>query len=72
MSFNEIESLLDIDGLVKARRNTIANALELRLSCTNSPIYKCIYRYQLTRGSTTIDVTWEWCQNISIQKKLSS
>ena len=24
-----------IDGLVKERRNSIANALELRLSCTN-------------------------------------
>ena len=25
----------DIDGLVQERRNSIANALELRLSCTN-------------------------------------
>ena len=25
----------DIDGLVQGRRNSIANALELRLSCTN-------------------------------------
>ena len=28
-----------IDGLVQERRNTIANALELRLSCTNLLIY---------------------------------
>ena len=28
-----------IDGLVQERRNSIANALELRLSCTNSSIY---------------------------------
>ena len=26
---------LKIDGLVQERRNSIANALELRLSCTN-------------------------------------
>ena len=25
----------DVDGLVQERRNSIANALELRLSCTN-------------------------------------
>ena len=28
-----------IDGLVKERRNSIANALELRHSCTNPTIY---------------------------------
>ena len=28
-----------IDGLVQERRNSIANALELRLSCTNPTIY---------------------------------
>ena len=28
-----------IDGLVQERRNSIANALELRLSCTNQSIY---------------------------------
>ena len=27
-----------IDRLVQERRNSIANALELRLSCTNPPI----------------------------------
>ena len=32
-----------IDGLVQERRNSIANALELRLSCTNSSIYKYIF-----------------------------
>ena len=30
---------LHIDGLVQERRNSIANALELRLSCTNPSIY---------------------------------
>ena len=29
---------LDIDGLMQERRNSIANALELRISCTNSLI----------------------------------
>ena len=28
-----------IDGLVQERRNSIATALELRLSCTNPSIY---------------------------------
>ena len=29
-----------IDGLVQERRNSIANALELRLSCTNGLVLK--------------------------------
>ena len=29
-----------IDGLVQERHNPIANALELRLSCTNPSIYE--------------------------------
>ena len=32
-------SKLDIDGLVQERRNSIANALELRLSCNNPSIW---------------------------------
>ena len=38
---------VDFDGLVQERRNSIANALELRLSCTNSSIYwlnRCIFQ----------------------------
>ena len=35
--------LYDINGLVQERRNSIANALELRLSCTNPSI--CSIRY---------------------------
>ena len=31
--------MLDIHGLVQERRNSIANALELRLSCTNPSIW---------------------------------
>ena len=37
--------LIDIDGLVQNRRNSIAFAMELRLFCTNflRLIYKWIY-----------------------------
>ena len=38
-----------IDGLVQERRNSIANALELRLSCTNPSIYAVsLARYKTT------------------------
>ena len=33
--------ILHIHGLVPERRNSIANALELRLSCTNPSIFSC-------------------------------
>ena len=40
-----------IDGLVQRRRNSIANALELRLSCTYQSIsYIYIYIYTWIRG----------------------
>ena len=32
-----------VDGLVQERRNSIANALELRLSCTNPSMWLCVY-----------------------------
>ena len=35
----EVTLLFYIDGLVQEKRNSIANALELRLSCTNPTIY---------------------------------
>ena len=36
----------NIDGLVQDRRNTIANALELRLSCTDPSILSfCYHNY---------------------------
>ena len=41
LSLENPKSLRDnIDRLVQERRNSIANALELRLSCTNPSIYK--------------------------------
>ena len=40
-----------IDGLVQQRRNSIANALELRLSCTNPSIY---YGLQICVGQTAL------------------
>ena len=36
----------NIDGLVQGRRNSIANALELRLSCTNPSI--CYYNFVIS------------------------
>ena len=46
------------DGLVQERRNSIANALELRLSCTNPPILCCdkLLSKVLTR---VIPVAWK-------------
>ena len=35
--------LVHVDGLMQERRNSIANTLELRLSCTNPSLYTCIY-----------------------------
>ena len=47
----------DIDGLVQERRNSIAKALELRLSCTNPSIY----------GYEQMPLTWhnihDWCDH---------
>ena len=40
---NQINCLNYIDGLVQERRRSIANALELRLSCTNPTI--CTYEH---------------------------
>ena len=34
--------MMIVDGLVQERRNSIANVLELCLSCTNPSIFKCI------------------------------
>ena len=35
----QLETMSHINGLVQGRRNSSANALELRLSCTSLPIY---------------------------------
>ena len=35
MSQDNKSALFQMDGLVQERRNSIANALELHLSCTN-------------------------------------
>ena len=44
---------LHIDGLVQERRNSIANALELRLSCTNPLIWIHLCTMHV--------FTWRWC-----------
>ena len=36
---NEMTEISHYSGLLQERRNSFANALELRLSCTNPPIY---------------------------------
>ena len=51
-----------IDGLVQERRNSIANTLELRLSCTSPSIYiymLCVYThtavlFQLSRENCIV------------------
>ena len=37
---NELTQRVYIDGLVQERRNSIANAMELRLSCSNPLIWQ--------------------------------
>ena len=59
--------LLLIDGLVQERCNSIANALELPLSCTN-PSY--CEPYQCSNPPETQHFYWN--ENIIILKKFSS
>ena len=40
-----------IDGLMQERRNSIANALELHLSCTNPSIWQWVVRHQMRQSS---------------------
>ena len=40
--------IFHIDGLVQERRNSIANALELRLSCPNPSIWNLAYDIYLS------------------------
>ena len=42
ISLNLSKNINDIDGLLQERRNSIADALELRLSCTNLSICSMI------------------------------
>ena len=39
----ELGISIPIDGLMQEKRNSIANALELRLSCTNPSIWAAIW-----------------------------
>ena len=43
---------LDIDGLVQERRNSIANAMELRLSCTNPSTWDFVIGLVATYSKT--------------------
>ena len=54
---------LHFDGLVQERRNSIANALELGLSCTNPSVYGCQmnrHLYCMTRRSCRFESLQYW------------
>ena len=46
-----------INGLVQGRRNSIANALELRLSCINQMIF-CTQRLSLLLKAVKRNILW--------------
>ena len=60
MNFNKLQinliSFYEIDGLVQERRNSIANAMELRLSCTN-PL-KCKHLFTGQAMSALLSGRW--------------
>ena len=43
-----------IDGLVQERRNSSALAMELRLSCTNPSILRCLHGFEAISGQVII------------------
>ena len=49
-----------IDGLVQERCNSIANTLELRLSCTN-PL---ICQFRSSQKSECVHIVWHWFQKL--------
>ena len=57
-----------INGLVQERRNSIANALELRLSCTNLLISSLSWGRMVTTWATSI--FRKWCKNVSTMKSI--
>ena len=63
-SFSELFSLRYINGLVQERRNSIANALELRLSCTKPSIWV----YNWNRMEMYFVPTYQW---VSTRKTLT-
>ena len=50
--FRHVGVKLYVDGLAQERRNSIANALELRLYCTSPLIYDILYIEQTIRTQT--------------------
>ena len=48
----------NIDGLVQERRNSIANAPELRLSSCNPPILQCYTKYDKDKRMSTYILSW--------------
>ena len=60
MNLNKLQinfiSFYEIDGLVQERRNSIANAMELRLSCTNPS--KCKHLFTGQAMSALLSGRW--------------
>ena len=48
-----------INELVQERRNSIANALEFRLSCTNNPLISYIGQWKCIWANSTSLTTWD-------------
>ena len=57
--YQQVCNWLHFNGLVQERRNSIANALELRLSCANPSIYGCISIYKKNKT-----VQWWLCASL--------
>ena len=53
-----IQGILYLNGLVQLRRNSIANALELRLSCTNPSI--CSITRSGLPQTTPVEIPWHF------------
>ena len=51
-------------GLVQEKRKTIANALELRLSCPNTSMYTTAFQLRLYRVQR-ININTKWGMEIS-------
>ena len=56
------------DGLVQERRDSIANALELRLSCTKPSIYHQYPRELLWKSAFPEETLWEFLHFYSISE----
>ena len=63
-------ALHNIDGLMQERRNSIANALELRLSCTNHGYDPCETGEQYSNQAQGWLSSWNWYLSNSLGSQL--